>query len=87
VAALQQLLPDHSLCSPFRQIIDAGTGKHFRPEHNQRWAETTRPMLEAFFHAHYFLEMVVKYGRTSSRQQPPVLPSGWAAVLTLYGLR
>lgn len=86
VAALQQLLPDHSLCTPFRQIIDAGTGKRFRREHNEAWAETTRPMIEAFLHAHYFLEMVVKYGR-SLESPPPVLPSGWAAVLTLYGLR
>jgi hypothetical protein len=43
-------------------------------------------MLEAFFHAHYFLDMILKYGRVLA-SPPRVLPSGWAAVLTLYGLR
>jgi hypothetical protein len=42
-------------------------------------------MIEAFFHALYFLEMMVKYGRILA-SPPRVLPSGWAAVLTLYGL-
>jgi hypothetical protein len=31
-------------------------------------------------------EMTLKYGR-SLESPPRVLPSGWAAVLTLYGLR
>ena len=31
-------------------------------EMNQRWTEATRPIVEAFFHARYFLEMVCKYG-------------------------
>lgn len=86
LTALQQLLPDHPLCLPLRRIIDEGTGERFSPDDNRRWADTTRPMLEAFFHAQYFLEMVVTYGR-SLESPPPVLPSGWAAVLTLYGLR
>jgi hypothetical protein len=48
--------------------------------------ETTRPILEAYQHAKYFLEMAVKYG--SQLERPPnLLPSGWAAVLHLYGLR
>ena len=46
----------------------------------------TRPILEAFFHARYFLEMVCKYGR-KLKAPPQVLPSGWAAVLYLYQLR
>ncbi len=32
------------------------------------------------------LEMVVKYGQTLEAP-PETLPSGWAAVLYLYGLR
>lgn len=43
-------------------------------------------MPEASFDAHYFLEMIVKYG-WSLESPPPVPPSGWAAVPTLYGLR
>ena len=86
VTALQQLMPDRPLCAAFRSVVAEGTGRAFSPDDNLRWSETTRPMLEAFFHAHYFLEMTLKYGR-SLESPPRVLPSGWAAVLTLYGLR
>jgi hypothetical protein len=47
---------------------------------------STRPIVEAFFHARYFLEMVCGYGRQLT-EPPSPLPSGWAAVLYLYGLR
>jgi len=47
---------------------------------------TTRPILEAFFHARDFLEMAVRYGRRLDAP-PRVLPSGWAALLELHGLR
>jgi len=42
--------------------------------------------LEAFFHAKYFLEMACKYGRELA-EPPETLPSGWAALLCLYGMR
>jgi hypothetical protein len=86
VTALTRLMPNRPLCEPFRAVVDAGTGKAFTPDDNLRWSDTTRPMLEAFFHAHYFLDMILKYGRVLA-SPPRVLPSGWAAVLTLYGLR
>lgn len=50
------------------------------------WLEVTRPMLEAYFHARFFLEMVIQYGEELD-QAPAILPSGWAAVLYLYDLR
>jgi hypothetical protein len=53
---------------------------------NERWLEITRPILEAYFHAHYFLSMAVRYG-TELDAPPMMLPSGWAAILYLYGLR
>lgn len=86
VTALQQVMPDRPLCEAFRSVVAAGTGKTFSPDDNRRWTESTRPMLEACFHALYFLEMMVKYGSILA-SPPRVLPSGWAAVLTLYGLR
>jgi hypothetical protein len=79
-------MPDRPLCEAFRSVVAAGTGKTFSPDENRRWTESTRPMLEAFFHALYFLEMMAKYGSILA-SPPRVLPSGWAAVLTLYGLR
>ena len=68
------------------QIVGEGTGTAFEPGHNRRWLEVTRPILEAFFHARYFLEMAVRYGR-ELEHPPSMLPSGWAALLYLYDLR
>lgn len=70
----------------FKEILDEGTGHRFAESHNQNWTKHTRPIVEAFFHAHYFLTMVVKYGR-ELEEAPLLLPSGWAAVLCLYGQR
>jgi hypothetical protein len=54
-------------------------------EDNARWAEATRPIVEAFFHARYFVEMAVRYARLD--EPPQFLPSGYAVLLCLYGLR
>lgn len=86
VAALEALLPGQALNKDFSVLLREGTGKRFELEHNQRWLSETRPIVEAFFHARYFLEMAVHYGQ--KLQTPPrMLPSGWAALLYLYNLR
>jgi len=84
--ALQALAPDRQLDEGYRQIMSEGTGKTWTAEHNARWLQETRPILEAFFHARYMLEMAVAYGKELDRP-PAVLPSGWAALLYLFGLR
>jgi hypothetical protein len=88
VEALQSLAPSGAtLSSMFTEIYQAGTsGKRFEIEHNQQWTVHTRVFLEAFFHAKFFLEMAVKYGK-ELRASPTSLPSGWAALLFLYDLR
>jgi len=86
VEALQSLFPKRSLNEWFVTIIDDGTGKEFKIEDNDRWLEVTRPILEAFFHARYFLEMAVKYGH-ELEYPPTMVPSGWASFLYLYNLR
>jgi hypothetical protein len=86
VAGLQSLAPGRNLNESFMAIVRDGTGKTFEREHNQRWLEVTRPIVEAFFHAQYFLEMAVRYGRQLDHP-PRQLPSGWAAFLYLYDLR
>jgi hypothetical protein len=86
VEKLRSLSPEQELNEWFMQIVTEGTGKTFSPEHNENWLETTRPILEAFFHARYFLEMAVKSGR-ELEYPPRVMPSDWAAVLYLYDLR
>jgi len=88
VVTLKRLAPmgRDVLCEWFMKIVQDGTGKEFEIDHNDRWLEVTRPILEAFFHAKYFLEMVVQYGK-ELEFAPALLPSGWASVLYLYGLR
>ena len=56
VFALRELSPDRPLNPWFEQIVEQGTGLKFELEHNRRWLEVTRPILEAFFHARHFLE-------------------------------
>jgi chorismate mutase len=86
VDMFRSLAPHLPLNPWFIEIVAEGTGKDFSLETNQHWTETTRPIVEAFFHARYFLEMVCKYGK-ELKEPPQLMPSGWAAVLELYGLR
>ena len=51
MAALQSLAPDRNLNESFIAIVRDGTGKTFEGEHNRRWLEVTRPIVEAFFHS------------------------------------
>jgi hypothetical protein len=86
VATLRSLLPERELNKWFLDIIGGGTGKTFEPGLGRNWHVETRPILEAFFHARAMLEYAVKYGR-ELETAPQMLPSGWAAVLYLYGIR
>ncbi len=86
VEKLRALFPDRELNEWFAQIVAEETGKTFAMEDNENWLGVTRPILEAFFHARYFLEMAVKYGR-ELECPPRTMPSGWAALLYLYNLR
>jgi hypothetical protein len=69
-------------CEWFEQIVAAGTGLVWEPEHNHSWTLNGRPIVEAFLHAKYFLEMMIKYGREMI-EAPAMLPTGWAAILEL----
>ena len=86
VTVLHSLMPDSSLNSYFNKFIQEGTGKTFSTEDNKQWLQNTRTILEAFFHAKFFLEMAVKYGNEFDIP-PKLLPSGWAALLYLFNLR
>jgi hypothetical protein len=86
VSALRSLLPQRDLNPMFLEIIRQGTGKVFSLDQNAEWPGHTRPILEAFFHARFFLEMAVRYSELPKAPTP--LPSGWAAaLLCLFGLR
>jgi hypothetical protein len=86
VSSLQALAPDRKLNAWFTELIECGTNKRFSAQDNEHWISVTRPILEAFFHARFFLEMAVRYGRALAAP-PRMLPSGWAAFLYLYDLR
>ena len=86
-AALTGMAPEgRSLCKFFREIVEAGTGRKFQGDDNDHWVERTAPIVQAFLHARYFLEMAVKYA-AQLEKPPQMMPSGWAAMLTLYGIR
>jgi hypothetical protein len=85
VKLLRELCPERELNSWFLEIVSLGTGKEFRLEDNKDWTNVTCPILEAFFHARFFLEMAMRY--QSLEKPPQLLPSGYAALLYLYGLR
>lgn len=87
VNALTDLCPQGGSMNPwFTEIVAAGTGKTFDVAYNQDWVLHTRPLVDAYFHARFMLDMAVKYGRELG-EPPDVLPSGWAAVLYLYQMR
>jgi len=70
----------------FEIIFKEGTSKEFNLEHNKEWMKHTRPIVEAFFHANFFLKTAIKYGK-SFEKAPELLPSDWAALLYFYNLR
>ena len=86
VKVLRELQPERDLNAWFMEIVEAGIGREFTDSTNKNWQAETRPMLEAFFHAKYFLEMICRYA-DQIEEPPQTLPSGWASVLYLYNLR
>ena len=96
VSKLQSIVPERELNGYFMAIIQDGTGKSMKRNTNQHWLKETRPIAEAFFHAMYFLEMAVKYGKDldlventhpetiEEKLMVGGLPSGMAALMCLY---
>jgi len=80
---LRRLLPERQFNLMFEEIVRAGTGKQF--DNDADWCKQTRPLLEAFCHAKFMVEMAVRYSELA--EPPKLLPSGWAALLYLYDLR
>jgi len=85
VNELRGLLPGRELNPLFLQITNEGTGKEFDLSCNEDWLKRTRPILEAFFHARFMLEMAVRYARLDETATLETV-SGWAVVLCLFNL-
>jgi len=88
VLKLKELAPEGVVFNNFfDEILEEGAAsKKFKDSHNKSWLKHTRPMIEAFMHARFFLEMAIKYGEELEKA-PQSLPSGWAALLYFYNLR
>ena len=87
VNILKELAPKNcTFNSDFEQIFKEGTNIKFKHKHNRNWHRYVRPQLEAFFHAKYFLDQVIKYGKELDKV-PECLPGGWAGVLYFYNMR
>jgi len=86
VETLKAAAPDRPLNAWFEQIVAEGTGTGFKEEHNQRWLQATRPILEAFFHARTFLEAAVRSPKTLEHA-PLCMSAEWATLLYLYRAR
>jgi len=56
------LAPNPALDSRFLEIMLAGTGKEFFERKGEPEPDAPRHVVEAFFHARYFVEMLCKYG-------------------------
>lgn len=83
--ALAGIAPEgRAFCEEFRQIIAAGTGKKFTHAANKQWVREAGPIVQAFLHARFFLEMAVK-GAAPVEGVPALVR--WAALLDLYGIR
>lgn len=79
--------PGMELNGWFRDICSDACNHEFEMRRsNPNWLAETRPILEAFWHCSYFARMLAKYGRELD-EAPQLLDYGWAAVLSLYGVR
>jgi hypothetical protein len=87
VDALKSLAPKgwQDFNYTFDVILKEGSDIKWESKHNLKW-EQPRKILEAFFHARYFLEMAIKSGKEMDDLQD-YLPSYWAGLLYFYNLR
>lgn len=79
-------LPKTRLNPWFLQIVEEGTGKEWEDRYNSDWLLHTRPLMEAYFHAKTFLDMMIACGENMEAVST-LLSSDWAAVLYLYNMR
>lgn len=87
VAALRSIAPAGTVFNPFFEDIirEGASGKEFDMEHNKEWTLHTRPIIEAFFHARYFLNVAVKTVKEQETSKK-LHGFGWWALLGLYDL-
>jgi hypothetical protein len=70
----------------YARIVEAGTAHQSSETTNANWEAETKPILEAFWHTKYFINMMAKYAKELETVESPLQP-GMAAVLYLFELR
>lgn len=79
--------PQKSFSPMFEEIVNDCMSQEFSGvSTNMNWTKETRPVVEAFFHAKFFLDKLVECG-LELQEPPQMLPLKWAAVLCLYNIR
>lgn len=89
IKILRKINPNRpkEFCELFEGIIkDARLIGAWKLEHNVEWPKYTRPIVEAFLHAKYFLEMAIICGKEMDKA-PQMITQRWAALLELYNIR
>lgn len=85
VELIRSLLPVE-LNSYFERIVEEGTGKVFKMDHNTKWYEETKPLIDTYLHTRHILDLIVKYGINGTENDRTGDP-GWYTVLYIYKIR
>ena len=88
VAELIAIAPEGTPLNPtFLEIVNAGIGREFNVEVNEHWLERNAPIVTAFLHAKFFLEMaVVCATSTTDPRTSSASASVWQALRILYSM-
>ena len=80
--------PEKKFCVFFETILnDAEAVGAWKEEHNKEWLKYTRPIVEAFLHAKYMLEMAYLCDKLYRRAPKGFIDQKWGSLLELYGIR
>lgn len=86
VATFRALMPEYPLHEDFELILSKGTGLVFSKDVNRKWAESTSPMVLAYWHAMMFLECMLVCIEEMDTPRCTISEE-WGTVLHLYNLR
>ena len=80
--------PVKQFCVFFQTILnDAEMVGAWKEEHNKEWLKYTRPIVEAFLHAKYMLEMADLCDKLYRRAPRGFIDQKWGSLLELYEIR
>ena len=67
-------------------VAEAQAKGEFKKEYRDNFQKHARPVVEAFLHCKYFLDMLVKCIKIEE-EPTEIAPSGWLALTELYNIR